>query len=1199
VTDLSIVAVRLPGGRPVSECLASLPDPDGYTVVDVVAVVPPGDTSVPSGARAVAVDPSAGFAVAVTRGVGAVRGHRVLVLPTDVELEPGWAAPMLLLLDRNPEVAAVTPQTRDLAGALVATAPLAAVATAAEIDDGADLFGCLLLHRSAFVAAGAIDAGARTPGQAGRALAGQWAELGWRVAYQPAARAHDRTAPIEGAAASHDMVAENLRLEPGALGPFDRILVVHDRVPGPSANLADRRVFQLLRQMRAVWPASEIVVAAVDGHRAGRHEAAMADLGIEVVIGPCDWTRWFEERRLTFSYIFATAPRLARRLHRLRTSSQPQATKVLWLGQPDFWAAQALTAIQFPEEASGLRTYEGAMAERLLAGVRWADHVWCCHAEDRDYLAAVAPGKAVSLVPFMGEPATARPLSDRQQFATLAMPEADVLAAHEDAAIAAVTQVLPLVHKRGVTPSVRVLTQEPSPAVQRLTEQGATMAWVGTNPAAVLARSRVCLAPYSFGTGGRWAVELAIATATPFVTTSLGARGVDLGDLRPLLVADDVTGLAQRALDLHEDDELWEHVHQRLAALAAAGHSEQALRRGVAMAGAQIGLVPAPDFASRVLPDVRVSNGHSVIEPAPGRMLRYVPTPREWPIDRRNLLPEIERLNDTAQYQLWLERNGPTTERLSSVKFAVDKLDYRPKISVVMPTYNTDIDVLRDSVESVLTQVYDNFELCIADDASKDDDTRALLERYAGHPKVKIAFLDENRGIAGATNAALELADGDFIGFLDHDDKLKPHALAEIARALNRESDIDVFYTDWDMQDLDGTLVQPFFKPGWSPDLFMSRNYICHFLVVRRSLLDEVGGLRLTFDGSQDYDLALRLVERTQRIVHLPDPLYTWRKVPGSVADDPDAKPYAFDAAKRALADALRRRGTPGEVCDGLIVSAYRVRYEVIGKPLVSIIIATRDRLHLLEPCVTSILEKSTYGRYEIVVVDNQSEEPETAAYFADFPGKVLRYDHPFNYARMMNWAAAQVQGDQLLFLNNDTTVITEDWMEALLEHAQRPEVGAVGGRLIYPDGRVQHEGIALGMLGGVAANIAFGGWWGNGDIVRNCSAVTGACLMVRPSVFWEVGGNDERLRVAYNDVDLGLRIRQAGYENVYTPYCRLFHFEGASRKGAEPSQDEIFFGQRWRPYEFVDQYYNPHLDPYRPFNIRLDAAALSTRSEV
>jgi hypothetical protein len=216
----------------------------------------------------------------------------------------------------------------------------------------------------------------------------------------------------------------------------------------------------------------------------------------------------------------------------------------------------------------------------------------------------------------------------------------------------------------------------------------------------------------------------------------------------------------------------------------------------------------------------------------------------------------------------------------------------------------------------------------------------------------------------------------------------------------------------------------------------LSRNYICHFLVVRKALLDEVGGLRLTFDGSQDYDLALRLVERTERISHIAEPLYTWRKVPGSVATVPDAKPYAFDAAKRALADALRRRGTPGQAGDGLIVSAYRVKYDIVGKPLVSIIIATRDRLHLLDPCVRSIVEKSTYDRYEIIVVDNQSEQPETHAYLADFPGRVIEYTHPFNYARMMNYAAAQVTGDLLLFLNNDTEVLTEDWLEALIEHA-------------------------------------------------------------------------------------------------------------------------------------------------------------------
>ena len=1178
---VSIVVVS--GTRPAEEALAAVPPADGHEIVDRITA--DGDAS-------------AGFAVAVTRGVASCRGRYVLVLPSDVDLEPGWAPALVALLEAHPEVAAVAPQLRDADGRLVTPSPLAALGRVGD-EQGAGPFGCLLVRRSAFVAIGAIDAGAVTAAEAGRALALAWADLDLRVAYQPAVTAVDRAPHRSGggfARPGAQIDRQNGRAR--VVGPFDRVLLVHDRVPALAGPLPDRRVFQFLRQMRALWPSSDLAVVALDGHQARRHGPALAELGVEVAAGPRDWERWFGERRLQFSYIFVTGAGVLHRLEHIVGDTQPQATTVLWTGIPDRWMAQSMESFQHPDELDGLRAFEWVLRERFAAAARRADAVWCSYDEDARLLESVAPATRCDVVPFMGERICQGPaFAARDGFVTLGLPEADIVAAHEDAAIAAVTEVLPLLHGRGAAPPLRIATREPSPVVQRLAQQGATLAWVDTDPTKPFQQARVCLAPYRFGTGGRWAIELALASGTPFVTTRLGAFGLDFGDLDPLLVADDMTSLAQLAWDLHRDEERWTYVHERLLTLAAARHSEAALRRAVATAGAAIGLVPSDDPASWPVPTIDRSGrgGPQSVEPTPGRMLRFVPVPRQLPIDRGALLPDIHELSDTEQYRMWLDRHGPTPAVLSSVRFALEQLSYKPKLSVVMPTYNTDPDVLTDAVESVLAQVYDNFELCIADDASSREETLGLLRHYAADERVHVRFLEENRGIAGATNAALELATGDYIGFLDHDDELKPHALAEIVRALNRDAEIDVFYTDWDMRDPDGTLVQPFFKPGWSPDMFRSRNYICHFLVVRKTVLDEVGGLRLTFDGSQDYDLALRLLERTERIGHIAEPLYTWRKVPGSVASVPEAKPYAFEAAKRALADALRRRGTPGEARDGAIVSAYRVKYDIPGEPLVSVIIATRDRLDLLEPCISSIVEKSTYANYEIVVVDNQSAKRETHAYLADFPGRVIRYDHKYNYARIQNFGAAQVDGDLLLFLNNDTEVLAEDWLEALIEHAMRPEVGGVGARLIYPDGRVQHEGIGLGLLGGVAANIAFGGWWGNGDIVRNCSAVTAACLMVRPSVFWQVGGFDEHLRVAYNDVDLGLRIRQAGYENVYTPYARLIHNEGASRKGAEPSEDELLFAQRWRPYEFVDQYYNPHLDPYRPFNIRLeaDAAAL------
>jgi GT2 family glycosyltransferase len=464
-----------------------------------------------------------------------------------------------------------------------------------------------------------------------------------------------------------------------------------------------------------------------------------------------------------------------------------------------------------------------------------------------------------------------------------------------------------------------------------------------------------------------------------------------------------------------------------------------------------------------------------------------------------------------------------------------------------MPVYNTDPGALSKAIASVRSQVYDKWHLCIADDGSTRPETLAILEELERDPSVSIARLAGNSGISAATNAALALAKGEFVAFLDHDDLYKPHALVQMVRWLNADPSLDMIYSDEDKVDETDRLIDPHIKPDWSPDHLRSNNYVCHLLVVRRTLVEQVGGLRTPYDGSQDYDLVLRVSEQTDRIAHIPEPLYSWRIIAGSAAADAGAKPYAWKAGKLALEDSLRRRGYPGHVEYTQNPGIYRSLYALPGQPRVAIIIPTRDRVDLLKACVESILDQSTYTNYELVIVDNQSTDAATLSYLQSAPGRVIRYPHPFNYARMMNLAAASVECDALLFLNNDTRVISPDWIESLLEHAMRPEVGAVGGRLYFEDGRSQHEGIFLGVVG-LAANAHYGGFWARGEYVRNTSAVTGACMMVRPTVYGLVGGNDERLRMAYNDVDLCLRIRQAGLEVIYTPYAQLYHQESASR---------------------------------------------------
>ncbi|MGH3493139.1 MAG: glycosyltransferase family 2 protein, partial [Sciscionella sp.] len=512
-----------------------------------------------------------------------------------------------------------------------------------------------------------------------------------------------------------------------------------------------------------------------------------------------------------------------------------------------------------------------------------------------------------------------------------------------------------------------------------------------------------------------------------------------------------------------------------------------------------------------------------------------------------------------------------------------------PLLSLVVPVYRPSLWYFRESVQSVVAQTYQNWELCLCDDGSGDPElTAAMDEMAAADPRIRVMALEQNGGISRATNKALAAANGEFVVLLDHDDMLDPEALAEIASVVLAESDVDIIYTDEDKLDELDRPCQPHFKPDWDPDMLLSFPYLGHVTAIRHELILRIGGFRPEFDGSQDYDLLLRVTELTDRIAHIPEPLYSWRAVEGSAARDADAKPYAAEAAKRALADALGRRGVGGSIEPTRFPTFYRTRYTVLGKPRVSIIIPTRDGLHLLEPCVQSILERSTYSNYEIVVVDNQSSEGSTLEFLARSPVRVIRYPHRFNYSRQMNLAASSAESDVLLFLNNDTEVITPEWIEALLEHAMRPDVGAVGGRLYYTDGRVQHEGILVGAAGGWAWNVDHGGYFARGDLVRNLSAVTGACTMIRSTVYDRIGGNDERLRIAYNDVDICLRVRQAGLQVVYTPYAELFHHEGATRKGYEDDVDGPFFGERWQVLSSIDPYHSPWF-----LNNRTDTAFL------
>jgi GT2 family glycosyltransferase len=564
---------------------------------------------------------------------------------------------------------------------------------------------------------------------------------------------------------------------------------------------------------------------------------------------------------------------------------------------------------------------------------------------------------------------------------------------------------------------------------------------------------------------------------------------------------------------------------------------------------------------------------------------------------RKYFLRDVVRIQD--YYDLWVDNFGKLThEDREVIKRKAAALSPAPKISVLMPVYNPDPRWLSAAVESVKAQIYPHWELCIADDCSPNPEVRNMLSRYAAEDaRIKVVFRDANGHISRASNDALALCTGEFTALLDHDDELSEDALYWVAEELRQFPNADLLYSDEDKIDAGGRRFHPHFKMNWNPDLFYSVNVVTHLAVFRTALLNQIGGFRVGFEGSQDYDLVLRVVEKTQvdKIRHIPRILYHWRAIPTSTADNPAAKDYAHFAARRAIADHFRRRDVKAEVEAGY-GSYHRVKYaEPAPLPKVTAIVCTRDRLELLRGIIEGLRTQTNYPNLEILIVDNQSREPETRAYFAEISQdpkvRVIKYDEPFNFSAMNNFAVEQSEGELLAFLNNDLLVIQPDWLREMVTLAVRPECGAVGARLLYPTGEIQHAGIILG-IGGVAGHAhrftdgSEGGYMSRSKLVQNFSAVTAACMVMRRSVFNEAGGFDEEnLPVAFNDVDLCLKVRSLGYGITYTPYAELYHLESASR-GSDVSKTnrprfarEIeFMKKKWGEALTNDPYYNPNL---------------------
>ena len=598
-------------------------------------------------------------------------------------------------------------------------------------------------------------------------------------------------------------------------------------------------------------------------------------------------------------------------------------------------------------------------------------------------------------------------------------------------------------------------------------------------------------------------------------------------------------------------------------------------------------------------------------------------------------IKENRKTNQEA-YQIWIEKNTPNEDELEKQK--TTKFTYAPKISVVVPMYNTDEKFFQDLIESLNNQTYANWELCLADGSPKKNEN--LEKYYEKNKKIKYNFLGKNEGISENTNEAIKMATGDYVGFLDHDDILSEEALFQVVKVINQDLKTDFIYTDEDKIDENYERFEPYFKPDYSPETLECNNYITHFVVVKKEIIEKIGKLNSEFNGAQDFDFVLRATKVANKIKHISKVLYHWRVHKNSTAYIADTKNYAFEAGKKVIEADLKREEKSATVEFGQEVPGiYKIKYEVIGNPKVSILIPNKDNIKLLKKCITSILKFTTYENYEINIIENNSEKKETFKYYEELVKnskiKILNFNKhtvfdingekslenktlskgleknnieknienietkenelqkvsEFNYSALINFGVKNVDGEFVLQLNNDTKLITKDWLELFIGYAQNSEIGAVGARLYYEDKTIQHAGIIVGVsgiAGNALVNLPYGkhAYFGREAATRNVLAVTGACLFARRSLYYEVGFMDEKeFKVAFNDVDFCLKLYENGYRNVYNPYIELIHYESKSR-GYEISEEkeERFekeannFKRKWSKYIKYDPYYNKNL---------------------
>ena len=558
---------------------------------------------------------------------------------------------------------------------------------------------------------------------------------------------------------------------------------------------------------------------------------------------------------------------------------------------------------------------------------------------------------------------------------------------------------------------------------------------------------------------------------------------------------------------------------------------------------------------------------------------------------------KLQGIDNDYDYGEWYQLTKPDEEELETQKKEV--FDYRPKLSIVIPAYKTPERYLKEMLQSIKDQTYQNWEVCVADGSPRGESSERVLKKFAEQDKrFKYVILGENKGISGNTNAAMDMATGDFIVLADHDDTIPPHALYECVKAINMDPEYDVIYSDEDKLDMDGkALFDPHFKPDFNPDLLTSVNYICHLFVVNRDLVDAVGGFRQEFDGAQDYDFIFRCTEAARKIYHIPKVLYHWRCHQNSTASNPESKMYAFEAGSRAIKAHFQRCNIPVESVEkGVDFGIYHTKFAIKGEPLVSVVIPNKDHHSDLDLCIRSLMEKGTYKNLEFIVVENNSTDKATFSYYEriqkEYPNvRVVTWEKGFNFSAINNFGVKHARGEYLLFLNNDTEIIEKDVIREMLGYCQREGVGAVGARLLYQDDTIQHAGVVVG-FGGIAGHTFIGlhraenSYFHRAMCAQDYSAVTAACIMTKKVLFDQVEGFTEELAVAFNDIDFCMKIRSLGKLVVYNPYALLYHYESKSR-GLEDTPEKVarfnreiaIFAKRWPDIlRNGDPYYNPNL---------------------